>query len=121
MKTPVLNIDLKALELQTHDKYGESFIMKGNTVEIGGKIYRLQTFAQYPKMIVDGREVTVKVMNTSFKLIEGASVPKVGEAEVYDSSTRKVEGKSSKKEQSMAERLAKALEENTKLRLAAQE
>lgn len=124
MKTPTLNIDLKSLELQTHDKYGESFIMKGNTVVIDGKIYRLQTFAQYPKMVVEGREVTVKVMNTSFKLIEGAGpvVDKTAEAktEVYDSSKRKV-AKVAKAEQSMAERLAKALEENTRLRLASEE
>ncbi len=73
---PVLNVKLSNLEVQTHEKYGESLILKNNCVEIEGKVYKLTSFPTFEKIVHNGREVSVKTTCLAFREVAGASVPK---------------------------------------------
>lgn len=103
---PVLNIKLSNLEVQTHEKYGESLILKNNCVEIEGKVYKLTCFPTFEKIVHNGREVSVKTTCLAFREVVGATVPKVVPKEEKTFNTAKAV-KAPKAQDALEDRVAK--------------
>lgn len=73
---PSITVPEGMLTVQTHDKYGDSLVMEGNTVMLNGKLHRINTFKTYEKVLVNGRVASVTIPHISFREVE-ADVPNV--------------------------------------------
>lgn len=76
---PVITVPEGLLKVQTHEKYGDSLVMEGNTLVMNGKLYRVNTFKTFEKVEVNGRMASVTIPHISLREIEGATVPKTVE------------------------------------------
>lgn len=73
---PSITVPEGMLTVQSHDKYGDSLVMEGNTVMLNGKLHRINTYKTYEKVLVNGRVASVTIPHISFREVE-ADVPNV--------------------------------------------